>query len=236
MEREPLLEVIGAGYGRTGTMSLKRALEILGFGRCYHFTELLKRGHAARWLAIANGEPADWRSLFAGYSATVDWPAAAYYRVLANHYPDAKVILTVRDPDEWHASIREALLPLRRTLSAWIPWASRLGRLTDRVIWDGTFEGRAAERDFAVARFDRHTREVCAEIDARRLLVFDVKQGWEPLCRFLDRPVPGVPFPRANPRSNIRAAIWLIRGVKYLATALLVALVVGLLAVSVPWR
>jgi hypothetical protein len=217
-------------------MSLKRALEILGFGRCYHFTELLKRRHAARWLAIVNGEHADWDEVFTGYSATVDWPGAAYYRALADCYPDAKVILTVRDPDEWHASISEALLPLRGTLSAWIPWASRLARLTDRVIWDGTFDGRADERDFAVARFRRHTREVCAAIEPQRLLVFDVKQGWEPLCRFLGRPVPGVPFPRANPRRNIRAAIWLIRGVKYGAIALLVALAVGLVTVSGPWR
>jgi hypothetical protein len=217
-------------------MSLKRALEILGLGRCYHFTELLKRGHAARWLAIANGAPAEWNELFAGYSATVDWPGAAYYRVLANHFPDAKVILTVRDPDEWHASIREALLPLRRSLSAWIPWASTLGRLTDLVIWDGTFEGRAHERDFAVAQFQRHTREVCAEIDAQRLLVYDVKQGWEPLCRFLGCPIPDVPFPRTNRRSSIRAAVWLIRACKYLAVAALIALLVALLAVSVPWQ
>lgn len=212
-------------------MSLKRALEILGIGRCYHFTELLKRRHASRWLAITNGKPADWEALFAGYSATVDWPGATYYQALADHYPNAKVILTIRDPDEWHASICEALLPLRGTLSAWMPWASTLGRLTDRVIWDGTFEGRADERDFAVARFERHAREVCAAIDAERLLVFDVKQGWEPLCRFLGRPVPDVPFPRSNRRSSVRAATWLIRGCKLLAVALLIALVVALVTV-----
>ena len=231
-----MLEVIGAGYSRTGTLSLKRALEILGFARCYHFTELLRQRHATQWLAIVNGEPADWDELFAGYSATVDWPAAAYYRELADYYPEAKVILTVRDPDEWHASISKALLPLRRTLTHWIPWASKLARLTDQVIWDGTFDGRAQEREFAVARFHRHSREVCAAIDPKRLLVFDVKEGWEPLCRFLYRPVPGVPFPRANRRSSVRAAIWLIRGVKFLVIALFVALAVALLAVAVPWR
>lgn len=231
-----MLEVIGAGYGRTGTLSLKRALEILGFRRCYHFTELLKRRHTRRWLAILDGGPADWNELFAGFAATVDWPGVAYYRQLADYYPDAKVILTIRDPDEWHASLRAALLPLRRSLTPWIPWASRLGRLTDRVIWDGTFEGRAAERDFAIARFHRHTREVCAAIEAERLLVFDVKEGWEPLCRFLDRPVPSVPFPRANSRSSIRAALWLIKGGKFLAVALLVLLVAGTLAVTMPWR
>lgn len=217
-------------------MSLKRALEILGFGRCYHFTELLRRRHGARWLAIADGNPADWNELFAGYAATVDWPAVAYYRELADYYPDAKVVLTTRDPDEWHASICEALLPLRRTLAWWIPWASRLGRLTDRVIWDGAFEGHAAERDFAVARFHRHAREVFAEIEAKRLLVFDVKEGWEPLCRFLDRPVPSVPFPRSNSRRSIRAAIWLIRVVKFLAIALLILLGAGSVAVVMLWH
>jgi hypothetical protein len=232
---ESLLEVIGAGYSRTGTLSLKHALEILGYGRCYHFVELLKRGHTARRLAILDGKPVNWDELLAGYSAAVDYPAAAYYRELAANYPEAKVILTVRDPDEWHASIREALLPLRRTLVSWVPWASKLGRLTDRLIWDGALEGRAAERDFAVARFHRHVREVRAEIDAQRLLVFDVKEGWEPLCRFLNRPVPPLPFPRTNSRRSLRAAVWLIRCGKLLAVVLLLALLV-LLAVTIPWR
>jgi hypothetical protein len=230
-----LLEVIGAGFSRTGTMSLKRALEILGVGRCYHFTELLKRRHVARWLAIANGGPADWDELFAGYAAAVDWPAAAYYRELADHYPDAKVILTIRDPGEWHSSLSKALLPLRRSLTQWLPWKSRIARLTDEVIWDGTFAGRAHEREFAVARFLRHTGEVRAVIDSKRLLVFDVKEGWEPLCRFLGRPVPGVPFPRANRRSTIRAATWLMTSLKIVAIALLLALLLGLLAALPSW-
>jgi len=226
-----LLEVIGAGYGRTGTLSLKRALEMLGIGRCYHFTELMKRGHAGRWLAITDGKQANWDELFAGYSATVDWPGAAYYRELATRYPDAKVILTVRDPDEWHASICEALLPLRRTLSSWIPWTSQLARLTDRVIWDGTFDGRAAERDFTVAKLQQHIAEVCSEIDENRLLIFDVKEGWEPLCRFLGHPVPQAPFPRVNRRSSVRAAVRLITIGKFLLIALLAAVAVALLIV-----
>ena len=128
-----MLEVIGAGYSRTG--------------RCYHFTELLKRRHATRWLAVLDGAPPNWDDMFAGYSATVDWPAVSYYRELADHYPDAKVILTIRDPDQWHASLKDALLPLRRVLPSWIPWTSRIGRLTDLTMWKGTFQGRAEDRD-----------------------------------------------------------------------------------------
>lgn len=222
---------------RTGTLSLKRALEILSGGRCYHFVELLKRRHSARWLAILDGAPPRWDELFAGYTAAVDYPAVAFYRELADAYPRAKIILTVRDADEWHASIRDALLPLRRSLVAWNPWASKLRRLTDRLIWEGTFEGRAAERDFAVARFEAHNDEVRASIAPERLLVFDVKQGWEPLCRFLGRPVPDVPFPSTNSRRKVRTAARLLRGATFAAAALLLALaVLGVLGVTLVWR
>lgn len=211
-----MLKVIGAGYSRTGTLSLKHALEILGVGRCYHFTELLKRRHATSWLAVLDGATPNWDELFAGYSATVDWPAVTYYRELAEHYPAAKVILTIREPGQWHASLKDALLPLRRALPSWVPWASRIGRLTDLAIWHGTFKGRAEDRDFAIACFQRHSEEVCAEIEDERLLVYDVKDGWEPLCRFLGRPIPDTPFPRTNSRRSLRAAVWAIRGVKWL--------------------
>lgn len=231
-----MLEVIGSGYSRTGTLSLKRALETLGIGRCYHFTELRRRRHALQWLAVANGRRPDWDALFAGYTATVDWPGVAYYRELADYYPEAKVILTIRDADDWHASVCEVLLPLRRTLPDWLPWTSTLARLTDQLIWDGTFNGRAREKDVAIAQFHRHTREVRAEIAPQRLLVYDVKQGWEPLCRFLGLPVPDLPFPHTNRRSSIRAAVWLIRTGKALLIAILVTLVTGLLAMWMPWR
>lgn len=225
---------------RTGTLSLKRALEILGCGRCYHFVELLKRGHGARWLAILDGAPPNWDEVFAGYTAAVDYPAVAFYRALADAYPRAKVILTVRDPDEWHASIREALLPLRRSLVAWNPWASKLRRLTDRLIWDGTFEGRAAEHGFAVARLEAHNAEVRAAIAPERLLVFDVREGWEPLCRFLGRPVPDVPFPSTNSRRSVRTAARLLRGATFAAAAFVAALfafvVLAALGVTSGWR
>ena len=230
-----MLEVIGAGYSRTGTLSLKQALEILGIGRCYHFTELLKRRHATRWLAILDGAPPDWDDVFSGYSATVDWPAVSYYRELADYYPDAKIILTIRDPEQWHASLKDALLPLRRVLPSWIPFASRISRLTDLTIWKGTFKGRAEDREFAIACFQRHSQEVHAEIDAKRLLVYDVREGWEPLCKFLDRPIPDVPFPRTNSRRSLRAAVWAIRGIKWVIIATPILLAVALLARVMQW-
>jgi hypothetical protein len=216
-------------------MSLKHALEILGVGRCYHFTELLKRQHATRWLALLDGAPPDWDDLFANYSATVDWPAVMYYRELADYYPGAKVILTIRDPDQWHASLKDALLPLRRVLPSWIPWASRIGRLTDLTIWKGTFEGRAEDREFAIACFQRHSQEVRAEIDEERLLVYNVREGWEPLCKFLGLPIPDVPFPRTNSRRSIHAAIWAIRGFKWLIIAIPILTAVALLARAMQW-
>lgn len=233
-EHWPLLEVIGAGFGRTGTMSLKRALEILGYRRCYHFSEVVRRWHAARWLAVTESGSADWNALFRGYAATVDWPGAAYYRELAACYPDARVILTVRDPDQWHASLRAALLPLRATLPSWLPWTSRLARLTDRLIWQGTFDGRAAERDYAVAKYQLHLQQVRATIDPARLLVYNVNEGWEPLCRFLGKPVPEVPFPRTNSRQFVMTGVWLIRLLKVLPLVLLAALGAAMLAMAAP--
>ena len=222
-----LLKVIGAGYSRTGTLSLKRALEILGVGRCYHFTEVLKRRHATHWLDILDGGPQDWDAIFDGYGATVDWPAVTYYRELADYYPNAKVILTTRDPEQWHASISKALLPLRQVLPSWLPWASRIRRLTDLTIWQGTFEGRVEDREFATACLRHHSQEVTAAIDSQRLLVFDVRQGWNPLCEFLQCPVPDVPFPRTNSRRSIHAAVWAIRCLKWLIVATVIVAVVA---------
>ncbi|MGH8933214.1 MAG: sulfotransferase family protein [Egibacteraceae bacterium] len=106
-----MLEVIGAGFGRTGTLSLKTALERLGFGQCYHGIELMRHPeHLPLWEAAVAGEP-DWAQLFAGYRACVDWPGVHFWRELVDAYPDAKVVLTVRDPRRWYASARNTFLP-----------------------------------------------------------------------------------------------------------------------------
>src|SRR5262245_50709202 len=100
-----MLRVIGAGFGRTGTLSLKAALEQLGFNPCYHMVEVLSHpDHIARWRAIGEGQAAEWEALFAGYQAAVDVPASEYYAQLMQAYPEAKVVLTVRDPEQWYES------------------------------------------------------------------------------------------------------------------------------------
>jgi len=222
-----LIKVIGAGFGRTGTTSLKLALEQLGFGRCYHFTEVLRAGHAAAWLNLANGEKPDWDTLLEGYLATSDWPAASHYRELAQHYPDARVVLTVRDRDAWHESLCKTLLPLRDSLSGWpyrlIPAIRRLADLSDAAVWDGTFAGRAADRSHAIAVYERHCAEVRNAIPAERLLEFDVRDGWEPLCNFLGVPVPqNSAFPRSNDTATVRRYVLAIRTARLLLPLVLV--------------
>lgn len=108
------LEVIGAGFGRTGTMSLKLALEQLGFGPCYHMTEIVKNpGHMRLWRIAHSGQPVDWAELFSRYRAAVDWPVCHYYCDLMSEFPDAKVILTLRDSRQWYESMTNTLYSLK---------------------------------------------------------------------------------------------------------------------------
>lgn len=230
-----MIKVIGAGFGRTGTTSLKLALEQLGFGHCYHFTEISRSGHAAAWLEVANGGKPDWDKLLEGYAATADWPAASHYRELAQHYPDARVILTVRDRNAWHQSLCKTLLPLRDSLTGWpyslIPAIRRLADLSDAAVWNGTFAGRAADRAHAVAVYDKHCDEVRRSIPADRLLEFDVRDGWKPLCSFLGVPVPqDSAFPRSNNARTLRRYVLAIRAARRLLPIVVVlAVVIGIL-------
>lgn len=222
-----MIKVIGAGFGRTGTMSLKLALEQLGFGPCYHFTEVMRSRHASQWLQIANGASPDWDRLLDGYCATTDWPAASYYRELASHFPEARVILTTRDPGAWHASMCRTLVPLRRALTQWIPGMRVLAKLTDRLIWDGTFDGRIEDKGHALAVFEEHCEAVRQSVAADRLLEFDVRDGWPPLCEFLGVPVPkNVPFPRSNDSASVRRQVFALRA---LSVTLPIALILALL-------
>jgi hypothetical protein len=206
-----MLKIIGAGFGRTGTSSLKVALEKLGFGRCYHFRNMLADWHVPRWRAILAGGHADWDAIFRGYASTADFPTAAYYRELATHYPTAKVILSTRDPEDWYRSTRDTLLPLRRALPTWLPPFGLIAEVTDKLLWQGAFEGRFDDRDYMLQRYARHLAEVRAAIPPERLLVFDVREGWPPLCAFLGVPVPATPFPRINDTRHMRNIVRLIR-------------------------
>ena len=197
------LDVIGAGYGRTGTLSLKTALELLGFGPCHHMTEIINDmdRQAPMWNRVADGNERDWEMVFASYRSTVDWPGCHYYAELADAYPDARVILTVRDSRQWYASMKDTILKVRSgLLMRLLLKVSRFPmRFALKIILKQTF-GYKLDETHVIAAFDRHIAEVQRRIPAERLLVFDVRQGWEPLCAFLGVPVPETPFPRTNDR------------------------------------
>jgi len=226
-----MLEVIGVGFGRTGTLSLKHALETLGFGKCYHFSEMLKARHARQWLRIADSGPPDWESLFQGYRSTTDWPAVAFYRELAAAYPDAKLILTVRDANEWYDSVRATIRRLRTVMPARWPGLRTVAAVADRIVWDGEFNGRADDREYVISRFREHNDDVQRIMPAERLLVFNVRDGWEPLCRFLGVAVPrNTPFPCVNDRLVIRRYIRLLMIARY---ALPAVAIIAILAIVV---
>ncbi len=188
------LSVIGAGFGRTGTMSLKGALEQLGFGPCYHMIEVVKNpSFAAHWQAIGESKPADWERVFEGYRSTVDWPSCAYYAELAACYPEAKVILSVRDANAWFDSASHTIFKL-------MPRRMKPGRyhIGHDLILQKTFGGNLDDRDHAIAVYERHNAQVVRTIAADRLLVYDLAQGWGPLCKFLGVPVPSAPMPKVN--------------------------------------
>jgi hypothetical protein len=194
------LKVVGTGFGRTGTNSLKLALEQLGFGPCHHMFEIRDNpDQLPFWQAAARGEFPDWDEVFANYAACVDWPAARFWREISAHYPDAKVLHSVRSEDSWIKSVHATIYPAMRDRTELEPGAvrDRLGMAYEIVVAQ-TFDGRLDDRDHALAVFRAHTEDVRREIPSDRLLIYDVAEGWKPLCRFLGVAVPDSPFPRAN--------------------------------------
>ncbi|MGI5170806.1 sulfotransferase family protein [Spirillospora sp. CA-253888] len=213
-----MLQVIGAGLPRTGTMSMKAALEHLGLGPCYHMVEFYAHpDHADRWVRADAGGPVDWSQVLAGYRSCQDWPAGLFWRELAHAYPQAKVVLTVRDPHQWYESFRRIPSPtadgrqvpehVRPMLAARERLDPLLRRRGSAIFGDGwrPSSGGLLDEDAAVAAYRRHVRAVCRGIEEKRLLVFDVRQGWEPLCRFLGVDVPAsTDFPHLNDSASLQ--------------------------------
>jgi len=208
------LKAIGAGFGRTGTMSLKYALEQLGFGPCYHMIETREHpGHDALWLALARGELHDWHAILDGYAASVDWPAIMIWKELVAAYPEAKVILTLRDPNRWYESasktifarMREFAKASARDGAASIDPPRRAHmRMVNAIVVDKAFGGDLGH-DHAIEVFNAHNAEVRRAIPPERLLVYEFGQGWEPLCAFLGVPVPETPYPKVNTTDDFAA-------------------------------
>lgn len=199
------LTVIGAGLGRTGTMSLKYALELVGLGPCFHMIELMQhRERIVYWDRAGKGEAVDWDDVFKGFNSTVDWPSCSFYRELAARYPAAKVILTVRDPDKWYDSTQETIF---RALEQVIadpanPMASMVRNVIMRM-----FDNIMHDRAHCISVYNKHNDEVRRSIPASRLLEFSVADGWAPLCAFLGVPVPADPFPKVNSTEEFKQRI-----------------------------
>jgi hypothetical protein len=201
------MKLIGAGYPRTGTLSTKVALEQLGFGPCYHFfTQFERPQDIDVWQAADEGKPVDWRALLAGFRAAVDWPASLFYKQLMEIFPDAKVLLNVRDPEAWYESILNTVYAVSQAgLSA--PEQSthgRLSRVVNTIAWQNLFHGRFEDKPYAISIFEQHNQEVKDYVPAYNLLVWDVKEGWDPLCRFLGVAAPETPFPQLNDMQTFR--------------------------------
>lgn len=210
------LKVIGAGFGRTGTSTLKWALEKLLGGRCHHMREVLAHPEqVGGWAAKARGEAVDLAALLDGYVASCDWPSAAHYAELAELFPEAKVVLTVRDFDRWYESTFETIYALRlvatRPPVSWLMQANPRMRDFPQMVMDtvwgerGCFGGRFEDREHAREVFEQRVEEVKQTIPAERLLVYAPSEGWEPLCQLLDVPVPMEPMPRKNDRQEMIA-------------------------------
>lgn len=192
------IKVIGAGVGRTGTYSLKLALEQLGFGPSHHMEEVLKNQaqQIPLWIAALQGRP-NWKATFEGYVSAVDWPTAAFWHELAAFYPEAKIILTTRSSESWYQSYSETIHKLLSTIdeapAPIRPWFEMARGVT---VKSGI--GDKSNRDDMIRAFEDHVDAVKKSIPAERLLVFEVKDGWGPLCAFLGKPCPDGEFPRSN--------------------------------------
>ena len=210
------MKVIGAGFGRTGTMSQKAALEQLGFGPSFHMIDVARRPELLPgWQAAADDEDVDWKALLDGWASTVDWPACTFWQEIWAAFPDAKVLLSVRDPDAWYASCAKSIHASAQAAARGeleggsVEVSPEAMKMINGLIWDGTFKGRFDDKDFAIGVYQAHNELVQAKVPADRLLVYEVKEGWEPLCEFLDVPVPEGPMPHLNDATSFRAMVGL---------------------------
>lgn len=205
------LKVIGAGFGRTGTMTLKQALEVLGFGPCYHMIELTNKPEKAKfWLHAARGKALAWENIFHDYKSVTDFPGCLFYKELLQNYPEAKVILTEREAHSWFESASKTIF--KSYPSFWqaayifgsylfskrVRQLMQVGWLIQKTIFIQTFGMKQFSKRHAIKVYTQHNEEVKQFVPPKQLLVYDVKAGWEPLCEFLGVPVPNIPFPRTN--------------------------------------
>ncbi len=194
------IQVIGAGFGRTGTDSMREALDILGFGPCHHMREVNTHEEQKRlWRALAQGEAPRWDQLFAGYRSCVDWPSAHYWRELIEVYPQAKVVLTYRTAESWWQSFVQTIL-------AGISESSDPASLGVALVRDRVFGGKPQDREHAIALYQANVEAVKATVPEQRLLIHSLGDGWAPLCAYLGVAIPTQPYPSRNTTDEFRRA------------------------------
>jgi len=215
------LKVIGAGGPRTGTASLKDALEILGFGKCYHMEYLFNHPEQVKyWHELFDTGTVDFNAMFEGFQSTVDFPGYLNYKALFNKYPDAKVILNDRDPEEWydsaintvHAATPQTLgqklnLMKKMLLSSRFRKIAKSFMLVEKNLWKKHYHGQFKDKELALQIYKDFNEDIKSSIPEDQLLVYQIKDGWAPLCDFLNVPVPDAAFPYKNKRKEFKEQI-----------------------------
>lgn len=212
------IKVIGVGLPRTGTASLKVALDVLGFDRCYHMEGVFNKPEDVKyWHEIYENGTTDYDTLFEGFQSSVDFPGCLVYKNLLEKYPDAKLVLTSRDAEDWYESAANTVhsvtpqtFPQKWAMfkkmirSARFRKLAKCFRLVEKYLWKGLFEGKFKDRAFTIAKYNAYIGEIRAAVPTEQLLEFSIADGWEPLCKFLDVPVPDQPFPHKNKRKDFQ--------------------------------
>lgn len=214
------MKVLGAGFGRTGTMSLKIALEKLGIGPCYHMREVVSHpSHIKIWYDISRGEHPNWDRLFSGFNSAVDFPVCLFYEELVNKFPDAKFILTLRDFDTWYESTANTIYKVPTMLPDWfkrVVYPIRMFiELQVNLIWVGLFKNNFSDIESTELVYNEHLKSVKKTIPADKLLIYRVNEGWGPLCEFLNVDKPEIPFPKVNDTAEMLRNFAIVKSLPY---------------------
>ena len=212
------IQIIGAGFPRTGTTTLKKSLEILGYSKTYHMKELLVNPwYLKYWTRLRDTGTTQWEELYSGYQATVDFPCYPWYKEHLEKYPEAKVILTIRDFDSWYESVMKTVytagpqtpgekikMLLKMLASSRVRQVIKCIKFFKSCFFGGQFQDHFCDKEFARTVWDEHIAEVKASVKPENLLIYDVRQGWDPLCEFLDLSIPEQELPHLNKKENFR--------------------------------